>query len=255
MTGTTLRIVLQYAYRHLTPPGCLLRHSCPVRSSGADLDRLGSIRCPGEGGRRRRCNSTGPNAAHGPVPAEDRFQLKAISKRVKFRFTTFLVGKDGAKIKLSEDSDADGSGRAGSAATRRTTHCPARRPVRSSWAVAARIDLDWPESLSHDSVGRAAPITTARDDLQRIGRPVMDKTNLKGLLIFKIQFSSEGLGVSVRSTPGPQPGRGWRTADRSALRSVPSLFTVIQELGLRLESTKGPIEVLVIENVQKPAEN
>ena len=34
-----------------------------------------------------------------------------------------------------------------------------------------------------------------------------------------------------------------------------SIFTAIQELGLRLEPTKGPVEFLVIDHIEKPGPN
>jgi uncharacterized protein (TIGR03435 family) len=80
------------------------------------------------------------------------------------------------------------------------------------------------------------------------GRPIVDKTALSGLFDFKLQFSPEGLS----GVPVPPPGIGPAGpvgAPAAAADPVPSLFTAIQELGLRLESAKGPVEVLVIDSV------
>jgi uncharacterized protein (TIGR03435 family) len=69
-------------------------------------------------------------------------------------------------------------------------------------------------------------------------RPVRDQTGLKGDFAFTLEWTL-GLG---ESEAGPS--------------SRPSLFTAVQEqLGLKLESTKGPIEVMVIDRVEKPTEN
>jgi uncharacterized protein (TIGR03435 family) len=83
---------------------------------------------------------------------------------------------------------------------------------------------------------------------QLVGRPVVDKTGLTGLFDFRLQFSPDGLSSSgvLSGTANPQS---------TPSDPVPSLFTAIQELGLRLESAKGPVDVLVVDSVQKPTAN
>ena len=71
-------------------------------------------------------------------------------------------------------------------------------------------------------------------------RPIIDKTGLNGLFDFRLEFSPNALEVNA---PELQ-------------QAHPSLFSALQEqLGLKLESAKGPVEVLVIDSVSKPSEN
>jgi bla regulator protein BlaR1 len=80
-----------------------------------------------------------------------------------------------------------------------------------------------------------------------LGRPVIDKTGIMGEYGFKFVFSCGGLDGAPPATPA---------AGLEASDPMPSIFTAVQEqLGLRLESAKGPIEVLVIDNASKPMEN
>jgi len=74
------------------------------------------------------------------------------------------------------------------------------------------------------------------------GRPIIDKTNLSGTYDFVLKFAPV-----QNLTAGGDPG---------AESAGPSLFTALEEqLGLKLESAKGPVEVLVIDSVSRPSEN
>jgi uncharacterized protein (TIGR03435 family) len=69
------------------------------------------------------------------------------------------------------------------------------------------------------------------------GRPVLDRTGLTGVFDLKLQVSRE----TSESAPDP-PGA--------------SLFTAVREqLGLKLEAIKAPVEFLVIDGAQKPTAN
>jgi uncharacterized protein (TIGR03435 family) len=81
---------------------------------------------------------------------------------------------------------------------------------------------------------------------QLVGRPVVDKTALDGNWSFNLDFAPEfALGAPPPGAPAPQ-------ADPNA----PSLYTALQEqLGLKLESQRGPADVLVIDSVERPTED
>jgi bla regulator protein BlaR1 len=81
----------------------------------------------------------------------------------------------------------------------------------------------------------------------QLGRPVIDKTGLAGKYDFELKWTPDP-GQSADGPFGPLPP----PPDPNG----PSIFTAVQEqLGLRLESQKGPVEILVIDRAEKPSEN
>jgi uncharacterized protein (TIGR03435 family) len=77
-----------------------------------------------------------------------------------------------------------------------------------------------------------------------VGRVVVDRTGLSGNWDADLEFAPE----SVSSASGALP-----LAPSGPATDAPSLFTAIQEqLGLKLESTRAPVEVIVIERLERP---
>lgn len=69
-----------------------------------------------------------------------------------------------------------------------------------------------------------------------LGRKVIDKTKFTGTFDFNVEFAADPL----------------KADDPTA----PPLTTVLQEeLGLRVESGRGPVEVFVIDHIERPTDN
>ena len=79
-----------------------------------------------------------------------------------------------------------------------------------------------------------------------VGRPVIDKTGLAGLYDVALKYAPTG---RTAGPFGPPPGAPEPAVDPDS----PSLFTAVQEqLGLKLENARGPVEVVVIDRLEKP---
>jgi uncharacterized protein (TIGR03435 family) len=84
---------------------------------------------------------------------------------------------------------------------------------------------------------------------QRLGKPVFDKTELTANYDLKLDWSPEEGPQGMMKGPA---GDGPSASDNTGA----SIFTALQEqLGLKLESTKGPVEIMVIERAEKASEN
>jgi len=79
-----------------------------------------------------------------------------------------------------------------------------------------------------------------------LGRTVIDGTGLTGYYDGDFEFTTE------IALPPPPPG----VPDPYADRVFPSIFSVLpQQLGLRLEAERGPVDVIVIDHAEQPTEN
>jgi uncharacterized protein (TIGR03435 family) len=160
---------------------------------------------------------------------EDRFQLKAHYEIREVPVYHLVVAKEG-RMKLSADQSS------GATDEKRTI---AGISLRRGGSTIATLGKPEPGSkpLLH-MVGNAIPVSGVLNMIQGwVDRQVIDQTNLKGLFDVEAQFSP------AASPTDPDP-------------AGPSIFTAIQQdLGLKLENSKEPVEVLVIDSVSRPTEN
>jgi uncharacterized protein (TIGR03435 family) len=96
----------------------------------------------------------------------------------------------------------------------------------------------------------SVPVANLAPGLSRLlGRIVVDKTGLPGNFDINLEWTPDDSPVNQLLPPNaPKPAR--------SNVAGPSLFTALQEqLGLKLESQRGPVDVLVVERAEKPSEN
>lgn len=101
-------------------------------------------------------------------------------------------------------------------------------------------------------VAGGVPMTRLASSLSPfVNRVVIDRTSLPGLFDFELSWTPEGLPrLSPDAAAANQP---LRLNGIEVDPNGPDLFTALREqLGLRLDSTRGPAEVLVIDRVERP---
>jgi uncharacterized protein (TIGR03435 family) len=167
---------------------------------------------------------------------EERFQLKVHRETMERPVYELTVDKGGLKMQPSKE---------GSCIVYFMDSPPpvpapnAPRAVYCDFPHLAGDGTNWTLDGAGVSAGKLA-ITLARSGLDR---PVVDETGLSGGFDLHLKWTAE-------PPPGnPEPG----TMDDPAGLSI---FTALKEqLGLKLEATKGSVEVLIIDHVEMPSEN
>jgi uncharacterized protein (TIGR03435 family) len=82
-----------------------------------------------------------------------------------------------------------------------------------------------------------------------LNKRVIDRTGLTGLYDFELQFSMGG--QMLLTTQAPAAGN----TPTAPIDDGPTMFDAVRELGLKLESERGPVEHLVIDSVERPTED
>src|SRR5207248_2744153 len=223
-SNTYLRILLQFAYQ--SPSGRTLRNGDIIGvPSWAEMDAFDI-----EGRAESGFNATAEQMRLMVESLlEDRFQLKAHWETREMATYNLVAAKNGPKLKLSDDQSSA------------RIDVQARNPqVPMLRGVVRTIASPSPSGMTVTVSGNALPIDTIVSQLQSYaGRPVFDKTGLNGMFELRLVFILDTVGGNA----APQA--------TSSDPSGPSLATAIEEqLGLKLESAKGPVEVLVIDSVQ-----
>jgi bla regulator protein blaR1 len=165
----------------------------------------------------------------------DRFKLTIHRETKELPIYALVIAKNGPKIQEARPGDTYPNGFKG----------PDGR------AGAGMFFMNGNGSVT----GQGIPIENLTRLLSRqLGRTVVDKTGLTGKYDFTVKWTPDESQGAMFKGPGsgPQGSASKPPPDSSG----PSIFTAIQEqLGLKLESQKGLVEILVIDHVEKPSEN
>jgi len=151
----------------------------------------------------------------------DRCKLAIHSETKDLAIYTLVIAKNGPKLQDAKPGETTSLGSGGNGETRSITG-----QAGSMAGLVRRLSV----SLSC---------------------PVVDKTGLAGKYDFKLEWTPDDSQAQGLSTGAPND---WPAPPSDS--NAPSFFQAIQEqLGLKLVSGKGPVEVFVIDHVERPSAN
>jgi len=203
----------------------------------------------------------------------ERFQLKTHRETKEHSVYALVVGKNGPKLKESPpdaDAPADAPPPAGSlviGAGQNQIRLSGRPDDPKGMAISggptgnAHLSMG-PNGAIHFEIARMTLAAFADFVGRFVDRPVVDMTEMKGDYQMPLDLSTQDLLVAAQTMGVAVPMRvragdaARQPADAASDPSGGSIFAAVQQLGLKLDSRKLPIDLIVIDQAQKtPTEN
>jgi bla regulator protein blaR1 len=174
----------------------------------------------------------------------ERLNLKYHHETRELAGYALVVAKGGPKMKLSEvqPPPPDAKPQAAGAGPAAGDAPPPGPPQRRMLRMMERGHLEAEGSTTE---------MLARVLSDQVGRTVVDKTGLTATYDYNLEWTPDNAAPAKPGADGGPPRN-----DNGSEAVGPSIFTAVQEqLGLKLESTKGMVDVIVIDHIDLPSEN
>jgi len=171
----------------------------------------------------------------------ERFKLVVHKESKEALFYALVIGRGGVRMRESPDNEGNAKqeASAGPAALGKE-----RSPERSAERAArAGMMMGFSGNSLRIQCSRMGTAELAQILSENLDRMVVDQTGLTALYDFTLEYSPEGLAGPAER--GQENGSG------------PTIFSALQDqLGLKLESRKGPVDLIVVDSIEKdPTEN
>lgn len=169
---------------------------------------------------------------------EERFKLSLHRETRQLSVYKLSIGKSGAKLQASQE---------GSCTPYVTDALPPTTKPGEPGPSFCGFQRTTAGGLNRSLSGKGVTMAELAKTLSRtytamLGRNVIDGTALTGAFDIHLTWAMDSGGPRAIDSPPESEG--------------PSIFTALEEqLGLKLQATKGPVEVLVIDHIEKPSEN
>jgi uncharacterized protein (TIGR03435 family) len=176
----------------------------------------------------------------------DRFQLKLHRETRELPIYALVPARNGLKltppkegncVEPAPDAPSDWAG------GRMAPPGEGRLPL----AICGRVSVILQSGGARMQGGKILMVELVRELSLVLGRTVIDKTGFTRLLDVGLDFQPD---ETTPAMPPPPPNAG-----ASSDVGSPPLVDAIQRLGLRLEAARGPVEVIVVDHVERPSAN